>query len=121
VMHLLVSAAAHRMSDAINQQLVNGNCFRWLAIRLADGGSDGVAYDSRYDAVKHQLHESFCAYVLVQPCGATPAIAQGTLNFYRAAYDSGRRITDPEQPDYILPLTNEDMTNKLNRLFRKAK
>jgi hypothetical protein len=117
----LASAAGHRMSDAINQALTDGFCFTWMAFRLDTGKSDGVHYLTRADAVRHQLHESLCAYILVQPCGATPRIADGTLRFYRAAYDSGHRIVDPETPDYILPLTNEDMSNKIARLFKKAK
>lgn len=115
------TAAAHRMSDAINQALVDGYCFTWLAVRLRDGGTDGVHYQFRREAVKHQIDERLCAYILVQPNGANPAICQGALNFYRFAYDSGHRITDPEQPDYILPTTNEDMQDKLTRLLTEGK
>ena len=40
---------------------------RWVAIRLSDGGSDGVLYDSKPDATRHQLHEKQCAYVCIPP------------------------------------------------------
>jgi hypothetical protein len=116
----LPTAAAHRMSDIVTQALHDGHCFKWLAIRIADGGSDGVIYDNRADAIRFQFHPEHCAYVLIQPCGAPPEIAQGFLNFYRGTYDAGHRTLDAETPDYILPLTNEDMSNKIARLFRRT-
>lgn len=42
---------------------------RWVAIRLSDGGSDGVLYDSKMDAARHQLSEKQCAYVCIPPYG----------------------------------------------------
>jgi len=115
------SAAAWRFSEAATQGLVDGKVGRWIAARLSDGSTDGVYYDSRADAVRHQVHESLCCYVIVTPVGMTPKQAESVLKFYRWAYDNGHRILDPEQPDYILPTTNEDMASQLGRLQKGRK
>lgn len=73
---------------------------KWLAFRLQDGSSDGVIYDSRKDAVKHQFDERRCAYFSFRNClGGTNARDMAIfLNFCREAYDAGFRLIDP---DYI--------------------
>lgn len=69
-----------------------------MAFRLSDGGSDGVLYDSKRDAVRHQFTESQCAYVCFR------SLARGSneyemavfLQFNRDAYSKGLRLTDPD-------------------------
>jgi len=71
---------------------------KWVAIRLSDGGSDGVLYDTKRDAVSHQLDEFQCAYISFRNivAGMAPYEAELFLNFVRRAYDAGFRLPDPD-------------------------
>lgn len=93
------SDAARRCSDLVRQAIVDRNVGRWLAIRLSDGGSDGIAYDKRSDAVRLQLHEQQCAYVKVPADDMSPRAAERFLAINRELYDAGFRLADPEGPD----------------------
>ena len=76
----------------------------WCAIRLSDGGSDGILYDSKAAAVRHQLHEFQCAYVKIPPDGMGPREAEIFLKFNRQLYDAGMRIADPDKDlEVIMP------------------
>lgn len=104
--HRLVTDAARRCSDTITTHLLADpdharGC--WVAIRLSDGGSDGVLYDRRRHAVLRQLHESQCAYIRIPWGGMTAVEAQAYLDFCRAAYDAGMRMTDPDGPELVMP------------------
>jgi hypothetical protein len=114
----LYSAAAYRMADIMNDAIVTApwSVGHWMAFRLADGDSDGVVYDTRAECVTHQFSEQLCCYVKLIPMGVNAQQCQAMLSFYRAAYDNGHRIIDPEQPDYILPLTNESFRDQVIRL-----
>jgi hypothetical protein len=86
----------------------------WVALRLEDGGSDGVLYLSKQDAIRHQAHEQLCAYFSYRtaPTGFGNARdAAVWLEFHRMAYDSGFRLADPDDstggPDLIMPSANE--------------
>lgn len=85
-------------SELINLAVRNGYAEGrfWMAIRLSDGGSDEVAYATKKDAIKHQLHERQCAYVRLTPDGMSPKAAYSFLKINRALYDAGFRITDPD-------------------------
>lgn len=100
------SDEARRASDAVNLALVaNAEASgRWIAIRLSDGGSDGVLYDRKADAVRHQLHETQCAYVKIPPTGMTPRQAAVFLTFNRQLYAAGYRLQDPDR-DVQIPQT----------------
>lgn len=101
--------AARRASEAVNLHVIGGNVGRWVAIRLADGTSDGIPYDTRSDAIAHQLHEQQCAYLVVTPDGITPENAARFLLLNRALYDAGYRLADPDMPgEPITPLTMEE-------------
>lgn len=71
---------------------------KFIAIRLADGGSDGVIYDTKQDAVKHQYHEMQCAYVCFRNLmsGANPRDMAIFIKFNRDAYLRGFRLADPD-------------------------
>lgn len=101
--------AGRRCSDVVRQAIADGHAGRWAAIRLSDGGSDGVAYDTRGDAVRHQLHESQCAYVKIPRDDMGPGEATRFLEIHREVYDKGMRFIDPEDPDreLISPMTLE--------------
>jgi len=98
--------AAHRCSDAVRLHIVCGNVGRWVAIRLSDGGTDGVIYDTRAHAIAHQLHETQCAYVRVPPDDMSPAAAYSYLTTVRALYDAGIPLADPDR-DVQMPVRRE--------------
>ena len=93
---------AKRASDIVNSYLsyipFDELKNKWLAIRLSDGGYDGNLYDSKRDAVRHQLDEFVCAYVCFRNLmgGATPKEMEIFLRFNRDAYDAGFRLPDPD-------------------------
>lgn len=100
--------AAKRMHDIIclhqsvlpRDELLAG---RIVAIRLSDGGSDGVAYHDRASAMRHQLHWSQCAYFRLQPEYWSVSTCDTMLQYVRWRYDAGWR-PDPENPDQTLIL-----------------
>lgn len=92
------SDEARRASDNVNLHLLADradNVGRWVAIRLSDGGSDGVVYDCKCDATRHQLHERQCVYVNIQPTGLSAKDAEILLKMYRQFYDRGFKMPDP--------------------------
>lgn len=116
------SDAAKRCSDTIRLHIVAGQKGRWVAIRLSDGGSDGVVYDTRADAIRHQLHESQCAYVKVPPDDMPPEHAERYLAFHRRAYDGGFRLTDPDdRREPIMPYTLEALQGALRPIGRRVR
>jgi hypothetical protein len=108
----LYSDEARRASEQINLHLVADReraLHSWIAIRLSDGGSDGILYDRRVDAVRHQLHETQCMYLKVQP-GITPKIAERLLAIHRQVYDAGMRMASvDEDRELIIPMNLEDI------------
>jgi hypothetical protein len=110
-----VSDAAKRCSEQINLGVITGHVGKWVAIRLADGSSDGVFYDQRADAIEHQLHESLCCYVKIPPSGMPPEDAERFMQVNRAFYDAGFRLTDPDDERHpIMPHTNEEFIALMN-------
>ena len=86
----------------------------WVALRLADGGSDGNLYRSKQEAVRHQPDEFLCAYFSYRgaPNGFGSAHdAAVWLEYNRRAYDAGFRTPDPDAssggPDLIMPTGRE--------------
>lgn len=117
------SDSAKRASDAVNLHLaaLGFAAFKkWVALRLQDGSSDGVLYDTRREAVVHQLDEQLCAYVRLPPTRMTPCSAEAFLKFTRDAYRSGFRLTDPDHRtggrDLIPRLTSRDQAAQANAL-----
>jgi hypothetical protein len=90
--------AAKRVSDRHNLALLCGHEGKWMAFHLSDGESDTTAYDTRDEAIAHQLHETQSMYVCVQPVPMPHAEALQLLGVTRRAYDAGFRITDVEAP-----------------------
>jgi hypothetical protein len=71
-----------RCSDIVRQHLTDDPELArvsWVAIRLSDGGSDGVLYPTKETAVAFQLHETQCAYMRVLPSGIPPREAVSFL------------------------------------------
>ena len=109
-----------RASDTIHLHILGGNVGRWVALRLNDGGSDGIPYDTRRDAIRHQLHEQYCCYVKIPPDGMAPNDAMRFILVNRAIYAAGYRLTDPDDDrEVIPPMTNEETLALLNRYSRE--
>lgn len=98
------SDAARRCAGIVNDAVGEGYRGWWLAIRLSDGGSDGVIYEHRAAAIYHQLHETLCAYVQVPWDGMSLREADFFLKFHRDCYDKGFRLIDPETPEPVMPM-----------------
>jgi hypothetical protein len=73
--------AAVRMGDEIDRHLEHG-ARGWLAIRIADGGSDGVLYGDYEDAFAAQERPEACTYFPISPlCPWTPRMCREHLEF----------------------------------------
>jgi hypothetical protein len=123
--------AAKRLSGIVNSMVVlhptDVVINSWIAVSLADGGTDGVLYDSRANAVKHQIHETQCAYLSLRaaPAGMGVQEAYVYIKFHRDAYNAGYRLTDPEKEyggyDLQMPIAIEDVRTQVRRLHRNRK
>lgn len=111
---------AKRASDIINGHLIAQPAAvrRWAAIRLSDGGSDSTLYDTKADAIRHQLDEFLCFYVCIPPTGTSPKEMQIMIDMHRAMYDKGLRMPDPDAPgggpQWIRPAMNETLRGQQN-------
>lgn len=99
-----ITDEGRRLSDAVDLARLTGGAGRWIAARLSDGGTDGQVYDTRADAVRHQLHEEQCAYLLVPPAPMPPAEATAWLALHRRMYAAGYKLSDPAGGTAPLPL-----------------
>jgi hypothetical protein len=118
---VVITDAARRICDQVNaritftpwDQLVHS----WMAFRLADGSTDGILYDSRDAAIKHQSDERLCAYFSFRQAmaGANPRDCQLFLDLHRNVYDNGGHLTEPKQPGLILSTYGHDvLTGRIN-------
>jgi hypothetical protein len=123
---------AKRLSDIVNSLVLiyplEVLTRSWIAVRLSDGGTDGTLYDTRRDAVRHQAHETQCAYIQLTAVmgGIQLQEAYTYLKFQEYVYDNPNfRMTDPEAPnggmDMQIPLTNEDVRSQIRRLHARRK
>lgn len=70
---------------------------QFFASALADGTTDGVLYESKSAAVRHQHHdEQWYAFVCIGPGDWTPCEAEEFLFLQRMLYDRNIRLTDPD-------------------------
>lgn len=92
-----VTDEGRRLSDAVTLALSVGGVGCWVAARLSDGGTDGNVYDTRADAIRHQLHEDQCCYLIIPPTGMPPAEASAYIAFNRRRVAAGMKMVDPEQ------------------------
>lgn len=99
-----VDDSARRCSDVVRAHVAAGHAGRWVAVRLSDGGGDGVLYDRRRDAVRHQLHETQCAYLRIPRDDMSPRAAAVYLRLHRQLYAAGLTLTDPDSDrELIIP------------------
>lgn len=102
------SDAARRASEAVTTAYLAdpaGNLNRWIAIRLSDGGSDGIVYDTPIHAANHQLHYQQCMYVQIRHGLMPAAEAEGALAYHRRVYDAGNRPPYLEGFVPVMPIT----------------
>jgi hypothetical protein len=67
---------------------------RWFASALADGTTDGVLYDSRPDAIRHQHHnEKYFTFVQITQANMSVCSAEVMLNIARK-FDASLMDTD---------------------------
>jgi hypothetical protein len=84
---------------------------RYIAVRLSDGGSDGAVYDTRADAIAHQVNSpSRCAYFRVPFDRWSAATCDVLLWYVRCAYDNGVR-EDPAHA-LIIPQGREELVDR---------
>lgn len=114
------SDAAKRCSDIIKLHILAGMGGKYAAIRLSDGGSDDTVYDTRRDAITHQLHEQQCAYIKIPRDDMPPSHAERFLQIQRELYDKGFRLCDPDGPELISPITTEGLAQSM-ALLRGAR
>lgn len=82
-----------RCSDLVKQHLLDDEeqaRQSWVAIRLSDGGSDGVLYPDKLTAVAFQIHETQCAYLRILPGGIPPREATSFLYHTSQLYQNAR-------------------------------
>jgi hypothetical protein len=117
---VIVTDAARRAYDVIQAYVAfvdwETRIRSWVALRLADGSSDGNLYESRLEAVRHQPDEQLCAYYGYRnsPNGfASRKDAQLYMDYHRMAYDQGFRLPDPDDkhggPELIMPTAQEQL------------
>jgi hypothetical protein len=103
--------AGRRCADAYNFQLsLHGEnaAGKWIAVKLSDGSGDGVLYDTKKDAVRHQFHEDLCAYICLLPTSMPVDDALSVLRINRKLKDGNMRISDPDV-HVQMPLRSEFM------------
>jgi hypothetical protein len=116
---------AKRCADNVNlhYQAIGWDAIgKWVAIKLADGGSDSVLYDTKRDAVRHQSDEFLCCYVKLIPHAMTVCEAQTFMKVHRKAYDAGWRHADPDArhggKQLIRQMRNEDIARQIRAMQR---
>ena len=112
------SDAAKRCADIVTLASIAGSVGLFVAIRLSDGGYDGALYDSREDAIRHQLHPERATYVLVPPGGMQPYEAEALLDYWRKLADAGVRDDDPAVAMPLMPLTAADRRRQIRALSK---
>lgn len=117
---------AKRCADNVNlhYQAIGWDAVgKWVAIRLSDGSSDRVLYDTKRDAVRHQSDEFLCCYMKIIPHAMEICEAETFMEFNRKAYDAGFRMADPDDrhggKQLVRQIRNENIANQI-RLMRQA-
>jgi hypothetical protein len=108
--------AAKRAADAYNLHRIAGGddaVGKIIAVKLSDGTSDGVAYPSKYEAVRHQRHnERYCMFLRIRRASMTVCAAATLLRSARMLYDLGHAQADRDHSkgglQVISRLTLED-------------
>ena len=125
--------AAKRVSDGVNLHMLASDAGwawdnvkgRFMAFRLENGATDGVLYDSKRDAVRHQSDEMLCMYIKLHGGAMTVCEAEIMLKIHRQAYSNGFRLTDPDAKnggrDIIPRMATDKALNQIRTLNRGRK
>lgn len=86
---------------------------RFMAVRLSDGGSDGMIYESQADAVRHQTgNQNYYLYVRIMPERLSNRSCDVMLWYGRIRHDRGYRPAGAHEGSrLILPMRLEDLNN----------
>ena len=119
----LHSDAAKRVSDAYRlhrSALGVAAVGKWIAVGLAGGQSDGVLYDSKTDAVRHQHgNETWFAYLTIGPWDMDVCQAEDYLAAVRLWDESGIPLTDPRE---VIPrATAEDQRSLMHSIANRGR
>jgi hypothetical protein len=119
--------SAKRMADIINERLTwfpfHELASKWMAFKLENGDSDKQMYDTRRDAVRHQVNENLCCYFTFRNCPGGVQLRDAWLymQFHRHAYSKGARLADPDNAnggrDFILPITRSGVASQVSKLI----
>jgi hypothetical protein len=92
-----------------------------LAVRLADGSTDGNLYDSQQDAVRHS-DETRCFYFHFKGNigGIDPREAAIVIQFHREARESGLPQADPDRKEAVTPFLSTYGHDIYSRVQRSA-
>jgi hypothetical protein len=96
----------------------------WAAFKLEDGRSpdSNTLYDSKRDAVRHQMDEFLCMYIKLHPGGMNVCEAEAILKIHRQAYLNGYRMHDPDSKsggaDIIPRIGMDKVANQIRALIR---
>lgn len=122
--------AGKRAADAINEAIRREGWWelrhRWIAIRIQDGTSDGVIYDTKQDAVRHQKDEFTCAYLCFKGLsgGARDTECAIMIKFHRDMYKAGFRMPDRDSrfggPDAVMSTQRHDWYRNIILPAREA-
>lgn len=90
---------ARRISDTHALHQIAEMYGHFMAVRMSDGSSDGIAYPSWKAARSHQptFYQDRVFPVQIQREAMTADIAQRLLNYWRKCSDAGFRPPDPEE------------------------
>lgn len=82
------TVALHQTTLSMDEILAG----RYMAVRLADGGSDNTAYESRAAAIEHNRNNaSRCIYLRIPAERWSPQTCDTLLWYGRKVYDAGHR------------------------------
>lgn len=90
------------MSELVREAIANDYAGYWMAFRLSDGGSDEMVYETRRDAIRHQLHEQQCCYVKIPRDNMPGKAARSLLRSTRMLYEAGYRFSDPDDERQLI-------------------
>jgi len=110
------------MADTINLTLISFPwdtlVHTWMAFRLDNGETDGVKYETKADAVKHQIDERwFCFFCMRRAMGGVTARdCQLFINVHRYVYDTGgtAAFIEPDVDVIISSRSNDILQRGMN-------
>lgn len=116
--------AAKRFADtiALHQTVLSRDeliAKRYIAVALSDGSTDGVVYDTRNDAMRHQKgHPALYLYFQIPFERLSVHACDSLLWYVRGVYDAGYRPR-LEEAELVIPNSIEDIEEYANDARRR--